>query len=66
MSCPSWKGGNRQLCILDFVVYFEEQTFNKRAQFLWPMKIIKKSRAGIDREQVNSLKTWKGSKKMTI
>lgn len=63
MSCPSRKGGNRQMWILDFVVCVEEQTFNKKAQFLWPMKIIKKTSAGIGREEANLMKTWKGRKK---
>lgn len=45
MSCPSREGGNRQMWILDFVVCVEEQKFNKKAQFLWPMK-IKKTSAG--------------------
>ena len=53
--------------ILDFFFFnFEEQTFNKKAQFPRPMKIIKKSRVGIDREEVNSMKTWKGRKNIHI
>ena len=49
-----------------FFFNFEEQTFNKKAQFPRPMKIIKKSRVGIDREEVNSMKTWKGRKNIHI
>ena len=49
-----------------FFFNFEEQMFNKKAQFPRPMKIIKKSRVGIDREEVNSMKTWKGRKNIHI
>lgn len=42
------------------------QMFCKKEQFLWPMKIIRMSSAGIDREEVNSMKTRKGRKKIYI